>query len=322
MNGNKDNKPQRSNCACNKKAAHSKTQKNIPNAQNSSRYRESPSNPKARENKENTSRAERIGKWIVSSKVQLIVSFGILALIFAVCMIINISIGVREIEVIGAELCTEEEILSAAGVEVGKGYFSYNTSKAEKKVKETFPNINSINITRSVFGKVKITVSEEKAFWYVESYGEYFALSEDLHVIKSDSSRDRFVQYGLVRLDLPEVKSVILNRPMEFKDGDRDVSYIFDFLDAVTKTELYAEGRLDQIEVETKFEIFMVFDCKYRITFGNSSDVEKKLLSLKKTLGHTQFEGEDTWEINISDPSNISARKDYELNFSYLMPSH
>ena len=112
----------------------------------------------------------------VSMKVILCISA--LALVFIAFAVVNASIGIKEIEIEGEVLCTEEEILSIAGIETGKGYFSYNSSKAEEKVKELLPCVDRIHISRSFFGKVKIDLEEEKGYWYVESYGEYFALSK------------------------------------------------------------------------------------------------------------------------------------------------
>ncbi len=255
-----------------------------------------------------------------NAKLTVIISLSAIALVFAVCMIINISIGVREIEIEGADLCTEEEILSASGVAAGRGYFSYNTSRSEKNVQRLYPCVVEINISRSVFGKVKISITEEKALWYVESFDEYFALSEDLRVIKSSDSRDRFIAHGLVRLDFPEIKSLILGQVIEVRDDIRDTDYIPAFLEEVKKTDIYSSGRLDHIRFKNKFEVFMVVDCQYKVIFGNCKNVEKKMFGLKSVLAEERFSGEDKWEINVSDLGNIVTRIDHGLDFSYLLP--
>ena len=123
-----------------------------------------------------------------SPKIKILAAAALIAVIFIACMAINISIGVREIEILGNELCTREEILGAAEIEEGSGYFSYNTSSAEKRVRERFYCVEQINISRSVFGKVTVKVTETKARWYVESYGEYFALSDDLRSLRARKS--------------------------------------------------------------------------------------------------------------------------------------
>jgi cell division septal protein FtsQ len=146
----------------------------------------------------------------MSARLKLILAFSAIAFLFAVFAVINILIGVREIEVRGIELCTRDEILSIAGIKEESGYFSYNTSEAEQKIKEIYPCVTDIRISRSMFGKVTVSVTEEKAFWYVESYNEYFALSMDLRVIKSSEERNRFIECGLVRIDFPEVRSAVL----------------------------------------------------------------------------------------------------------------
>ena len=184
-----------------------------------------------------------------NTKLKIIFFAAVFFVLFVAFATVNIVIGVKEIEVEGNKLCTREEILSIAEISEGSGYFSYNTGKAEKKIKALLPCVEDINISRSFFGKVKVNVTEKEALWYIESYGEYFALSRELVVIKNDESRDRFIECGLVRLDFPELKSAVLQKPIEVKDGDRDCAYIAELLDDVMQTNLYKENRIDQIEI-------------------------------------------------------------------------
>ena len=270
----------------------------------------------AEKKKENSSLWYRIGP-----KLKILAAFILVAVVFIVCMVINISIGVRRIELEGNVLCTREEILGAAGLEEGGGYFSYNTSKAEKKVLERFYCVEKINISRSVFGKVSVKVEETKANWYVESYGEYFALSDDLIVIKNDEKRDRYISAGLVRLTFPEIKSAVLGKKLEMKDADRDTSYVEKLLSDVEKTEIYLSGRLFEIKIKTKFEVFMVVDRRHLVSIGNCNDIEGKLNALIRTLSDSHFDGDALWEINVSEPGSPTAREDNTLDFSYLYPT-
>ena len=259
-------------------------------------------------------------KFALNTKAKIIIAAASVALVLIVCMIVNIAIGIREIEVKGAGLCTPEEIISTAGIEEGKGYFSYNVSKSEKKIKELFPCVVDINISRSVFGKVTVNVTERKALWYIESYDEYFALSEELEVIKNSDSRDRFISCGLVKIDFPEVRSAVLGKPVEIADENRDCQYVVDFLHNIRESEMYEAGRIDHIKIKNKFEVCLVVDLKYLVVFGNCSDVDSKLSILKATTENAMFEGNETWEVNVSSVTNASARKDHELDFSYLKP--
>ena len=257
----------------------------------------------------------------ISLKVRILAAFALVAVIFIVCMAVNISIGVREIVIEGNALCTRDEILGAAEIEEGSGYFSYNTSKAEKKVREQFYCVEEISISRSVFGRVTVKLTETDAHWYVESYGEYFALSDDLTVVKSDEKRDRFISCGLVRLSFPEIKSAVLGKTLEIRDGDRDTSYVGELLEDVQETELYKTGRIFEIKVKTKFEVFIVVDRRHFVTIGNCNDVEGKMRALSRTLSDDHFVGDGFWEINVSDAASPTARENAELDFSYLYPS-
>ena len=258
----------------------------------------------------------------LSVRMKVILCVSALALVFITFAVVNACIGIKEIVVEGEVLCTEEEILSAAGVETGKGYFSYNSSKAEEKVKELLPCVDRIHISRSFFGKVKIDLEEEKGYWYVESFGEFFALSKDLVVIKGDESRDRFISCGLIRLDLPEIKSLVYNKPIEIFDEGRDVGYVSKLLEEIMETQLYTDGRLGQIEIKNKFSVYAVVDMRYRVHLGNCTDVDKKIFNLDNVLRSGKLGDEDRWEIDLSDLGNIVTRKNHELDFSYLLPTY
>ena len=241
----------------------------------------------------------------------------VLAVLF-ICMLINIFIGVRTIEVRGNKLAPREEILNVAGISSGSGYFSYNTGKSEKKVIENIHCISDIRISRSVFGKVTVTVSEKNACWYTEVHGEYYALSDELEVIRHSELRDEFIFNDLVRLDFPEVKSVVLGKKIEYADSGRNCEFVPGFLDEIRNTELYKNSRVDQVEMKTKYEIYIVCDMKYKVHIGKSEGTGKKLASVKIMLENSRFSNDDLFEIDASDIGNITARVDVALDFSYL----
>jgi hypothetical protein len=243
----------------------------------------------------------------------------LLALI--VCMIINVVIGVRSIEINGNDMIGADEITEIAGIKEGSGYFSYNTGKAEEKVLRLIPCIEEIHISRSVFGKVSISVVEKEAYWYTALFGECFVLSDELEVIRKTDSQKELIERGLVRIDFPEVKSAILGKTIEFIDEDRDCSFIFDFLSEIRESELYKQGRLNQICIETKFEIFIVSDLKYKINIGRYSNVKLKLDRVEAMLSNEIFENDQKWEINfVESKDEIAPRPAPELNFDYLKP--
>ena len=165
-----------------------------------------------------------------SAKVTLFISMGAVALVLLICMLVSFFIGVQSIDVSGTRMSTREEIIAAWGIEEGSGYFSYNTSKAEKKILDSIPCISEVEIDRTILGKVSIKVTEKEAYWYTELFGEYYVLSDSLEVIRRFESQNELAGKGLVRLDFPSVESAVLGRRIEISDGDRDCSFVDDFL--------------------------------------------------------------------------------------------
>lgn len=261
-------------------------------------------------------------KKFFTPRVTMYFVIGSVVLLLGICMLINILIGVREVEIVGADMTERDELMMAAGIEEGSGYFSYNTGSSEENVLRLIPCVSEVDITRSVFGKVTITVTEKKAYWYAEVFDEYYALSEELQVIRRSKHIAPFVARGLVRLDFPEVKSAILGKIIEFSDEGRDCSFVSEFLSEVRSSKLYEAGRIDQICMETKFEIYAVCDMKYKIFLGKYSNAKVKLDTVIKALESELLSGEGKWQLDVSNISNITSRKDNELDFGYLYPEN
>lgn len=273
-----------------------------------------PAKEKAPERPQTT--GKRPARSFLPPRIKLFVAVGGILLALGVCMLINIMIGIQTVEVKGNTLCRPEEILSAAGISVGNGYFSYNTSGAEQKLLKTVPCIAKAHITRSVFGRVTVTVQEKKAYWYTETCGEYFALSENLEVVKNEALPDRFRANGMVRIDFPEVRSAILGEPLEYYDGDRDLSFMSGFLEKIQASEFYKAGRMNGIVMKSKFEISVFCDLKYKIILGDSLKTEIKLSKTFSVLEQSRFADDSKWVLDVSGVENVTAYPEPNLDVS------
>lgn len=266
-----------------------------------------PNNPQRKKNK-------------LSAKKTLLFSICAISTAIIVCMLVSLIIGVQSIQVIGADMSSADEIIAASGIKEGSGYFSYNTSRSEKKILDSVPCIKEVEIDRSIFGKVSINVTEKNAYWYTELFGEYYVLSDELEIIRHCESKTELVQRGLVRLDFPKVESAVLGRVIEISDGDRDCSFVEEFLSEVRESKLYKEGRINGIRIETKFEIFAACDLRHQIFLGKYTSATLKLDTAKLTLEDENFSGEGNWSLDVSDLPKVVTRPDETLDFSYLIP--
>ena len=259
-------------------------------------------------------------KKVRNTKRNLFIVLGAVAAAVIVFVLVSAFVGVQSIEVVGAKLSSNQEITEASGIKEGGGCFGYNTAKATENILKAVPCVAKVEITRSAFGRVIISIVEKEAYWYTELFGEYFLLSEDLEVIRHTDIKSELVSMGLVRLDFPKVEGAILGRRIEITDEDRDCSFIDEFLAEVRESELYKEGRLNGIDIKTKFEISAVCDLKYKIFLGKYSSAKLKLDTARLTLEDENFKGEEPWSLDVSDLPKVITRPDETLDFSYLVP--
>ena len=256
----------------------------------------------------------------VDKRTVIIISLSAITAVLVICFIVGYFIGVQSIEVTGADLTTPEEIIAASGITEGSGYFSYNTSKIEDKILEKLPCISEVEVKRSVLGKVSVAVTEKTAYWYTQLFGECYVLSEELEVILITEDKAEIVARGLVRLDFPKVESALLGRIIEISDDGRDCSFVGELLSEIRESEIYKEGRLDGVFMETKFEIFAVCDLKYKIILGKYSSAKLKLDTVRLAIADASFSGDGKWSLDVSSLPKVVTRQDNELDFSYLLP--
>ena len=249
-----------------------------------------------------------------------VISLSAIAAVILICFAVGYFIGVQSIEVTGADLASPDEIIVASGITEGSGCFSYNTTKIEDKILEKLPCISEVEVKRSAFGRVSIAVTEKTAYWYTQLFGECYVLSEELEVIRITDDKAEVVARGLVRLDFPRVDSALLGRIIEISDDGRDCSFVSEFLSEIRESEIYKEGRLDGVFMETKFEIFAVCDLKYKIILGKYSSAKLKLDTARLAIFDDSFSGEGSWSFDVSSLPKVVTRQDDELDFSYLLP--
>ena len=99
----------------------------------------------------------------------------------------------------------------------------------------------------------------------------------------------------------------------EAKD-EKDFEYIYIFLDF-----LYESGYFDDtnaVMLDRKFDVSIIWGGKYKIIFGDVTDLETKISVLEEIMKHDSLEYAEKAVIDVSSPSEAYARPDPSLDFS------
>lgn len=110
-----------------------------------------PSGNRKRPNKpiSRSERQRRKVKQSVRRKISARIAFLIMTFI-AAFLAVTIFFKIDSIEVTATEHYTEDELISASGIEIGDNLFTFRTSKVEKELLEKYPYLASVSVTRSL----------------------------------------------------------------------------------------------------------------------------------------------------------------------------
>ena len=253
---------------------------------------------------------------------------------FAVILILILTfflLPVRTITVTGdVSMFNEGEIIEAAELEEGDSLYFRSSGNIKRTIKKNLPLANSIKVTKSISGKVKIDISFDNVEFYTKIGELYYAIDTDLYVKDADKSASKYSSHGAALVVLPEVREPILGEKLVFYDtveetdteGEplyevREVAfydYTVEFLKALRESGFLEQT--DGVVLDEKFDVSLVYDMKYMVKFGKVKDVDAKFRMFFEILNEGSMQYADKAVIDLRTPSKATARPDPTLDFS------
>lgn len=179
---------------------------------------------------------------------------------------------VEDVRIEGVTAYSGEEILDAAGLDLGDKLPLFKAKGMESSLRESLPYLKNCEVTFELPGTVIITLTDESPAFCAEIFGEYYAISADLRVLERADVSNSFAD--LIYIDLPQVSRAVVGETIEFADGD-DCDHITEFFTLLAQSEL--DGRIDRVYFDKKFDIVACVDSEFRVMFGSPSDMKLKL---------------------------------------------
>ena len=104
--------------------------------------------------------------------------------------------------------------------------------------------------------------------------------------------------YGLKKISCKKVDSAFVGQPISFLDSSyRD--YFLDVLQVLKQSEMY--GKITSITATSKFQMKIMYDDRFEISLGDSSDLNIKLLFSSEII--KTFNEEQKGSLDVRDPS-------------------
>ena len=235
-------------------------------------------------------------------------------IVLAMCVLLVISsisfvkgvLRVSRFEITGDSPYEREEIINASGIRPGDKLYGIDPESVEKNIRARCPYIQKVIVKSRFPNKVKIDVTSQTASWYIEIEGDYYALDADLKVLEETVDNKKFIDGGIPRLTLPNIKSAVVGTELVFGDNDSEVRFADEFMRMAKLTTF--KSRLTLVDIENRFEIYIQVDGKVNVYMGNTENASVKLKAVETALKDPRLDDCISAEIDASDPSAISVR--------------
>ncbi len=266
---------------------------------------------------------ERILTIFKSHRKETVVVFAVLLLLVFILLlwiIISLMLSAFKIEriVVASDNIpySENELFEICEIQKKDKLFGVDLSDVEKRLLNNIGYISSVKVRRVFPNALKIIAECDRGRYYINISGEYYALSEDLRVLEESDSFNLRAK-DLIKLDIPEVKRITVGQYIEYGEGQGLKSYIGDSLTELTSSALGAG--INAINIENKFEMYFIYERKYKIYLGESKDITTKINVVNKVLNDPAFDNDKTAIIDVSNPKKLSVMFDNSLDFDAIL---
>lgn len=188
-----------------------------------------------------------------------------------------------------------EQILDAAGVEVGDNMIMTDWNRVKARVEEKLPYVLSLDIEKKLGGTVTFTVKDDKAaliFKTADGYAIADSNGKTLELVK-----DKPKNSGLTLLT---VKNTLNAKPGEtISFADESEKALYDEICTAIKSANITG--ITGIDIHDRKNIYLEYQSRYRLYLGDNSEIEYKLKEAKKVIAQEdESNPNQIGEINLS----------------------
>lgn len=207
---------------------------------------------------------------------------------------------VKNIEISGNKIYTTEELMEYVPINLEDNIYSFDANKIESDIKTAFPYIKEVNVVRDLPTKVKITVTEEKAYYAANIANDAYILSSDLKVLECKQNTTA-AELGLTEISLSNVRRCIVGSYMEFvstRDSDA-LNALYDNFKAN-----YIQKKIKSVDFSSRFDITFNYDDRFQVYIGDTDNLEIKMRFLIRVIDELEPDAKGT--INVSNPRELT----------------
>ncbi len=221
---------------------------------------------------------------------------------------------VKTFNIEGQAPYTNDEIIAASGIQLGKSLLFADIDEACENIEKTLPYTDNVVITKKLPSGIIIRLeSTEKTYAIELSNGTYALLDKNLKVLEYAAGIPEGIT--VIKGALPNKTDIgeCLGFAAEISDdedetlpNDRTLSLILEITKAISDNGM---KDINLIDVSTISNIHLIYQNRLVLNLGDSSEITSKL-----SLGHRVISEEDKISLTQSGTVNLTVAKKAYFN--------
>lgn len=263
---------------------------------------------------------------------RLAVTLLVLTLVCAACLGASYVWRVQSITASGSLRYEESVLTEHCGLAVGDTMLGFDCARVEEQLRDEFPLLASVQVTRRLDGTVSIQVTDEGRLYYTRHNGNYSLISaESLRIISVMADPYSWGELSPVYLGLPEearlrkgekltyawlpyppegAEDEVSTYEIETGEAVEDFAYVNDVLGAVMGGPL--ADRVTGLELGDRYGLWFLLDGHIQVLLGDSGNLSYKLSQAMAVLERQTVSGLPA-VLDVTDPARVTYREVADL---------
>ena len=201
--------------------------------------------------------------------ITLIAVIGFLAL--GITLSLTIFFRITDINVIGSNIYSAEEITQLSTIEIGENLFLIDTKECSEKLSESLPYMYEVKITRKLPATLNIEVTDAVPFLAIENADKSFILTDDRLKVLESSAAEKPESAMLMTDTLISSANPGFLLGFEDEEAGECIVSLIEVIKAVDMTEATAISCVD------KNNNYIVYDNRITFRLGSCNNLENKI---------------------------------------------
>lgn len=192
--------------------------------------------------------------------------------ILACIFLMSVFFRVSDIVVEGNEHYTEQEIISAIGIEKGDNLFFIDRFSPVSRVFAKLPYVENVSVERALPNRIVISVQECKALAYLVVGDEEWTLDHNCKILGKAADGELATLMPIIGID---PGTLLIGEPLSTSDGDEEtVAYLSAVLYQLQWRQLAAGTQ--RIDFSDPDKVSFAYNDRFTVILGDHDNIEYK----------------------------------------------